>query len=71
MSKRVYKKEHQEVLIESVGPISQTENDIWYVTATLEVDLSIRSIWYTHEVKELIAGLESKGWKKEITGDKE
>ena len=72
MSQRKYVKAHQEVLIESIsGKPSSEADDIWYVTTTLETDVSITCTLWTQQVKELIAQLEANGWKKESSGEKE
>ena len=73
MSQRIYKKEQQRVIIESLGdhPKSPDEEDIWNVTVVLEVGTEIRSILWTSQVKDLIAQIEQKDWKKEGLGEKE
>lgn len=73
MSRRVYKKDHQSVIIESTGePKNPPEDDdIWHVTAVLEEGVEIRSILWTTQVKELVAQLGLKNWIKEVQGEKE
>jgi len=73
MSRRVYTKDHQSVMIESTGtPVKNaTDEDIWYVTTKLEEGIEISSILWTSQVKEILARLEAANWKKEATGEKE
>ena len=73
MSQRTYKKDHQSVVIESTGDTKKTpeDNDIWHTTVTLDEGVVFSSILWTTQVKELIAQLSSKGWKKEELGEKE
>jgi hypothetical protein len=72
MSRRVYRKDHQEVVIESIGEATKGADgdDIWSVTTSVEEGISVRSILYTSEVKELVTKLEEKFWKKESSDAK-
>jgi hypothetical protein len=70
MSRRIYTKAHQRVIIESIGkPLP--DQDIWSCTTVLEKEAEVRAILFTEQVKELLARLELTGWKKESPGEKE
>lgn len=68
MSQRIYIKDLNKIIIESIGSTTQ-DDDIWYVTALFSGNVEIGSIKFTYEVKELVIQLERLGWKKEGMGE--
>lgn len=75
MSQRTYIHHHgdleEKIFIESIGAPSKDDGmeDVYHVTVTLHSGITITASLWTTQVKELIAQLESKGWKKKEIKD--